>query len=276
MDFGSCDPRLLDEADAIAEELVQSVGVDPDDILLVGARCRDAIHSALGFSFPLLATRDTDIGLALRDWSIFEEIRERYRPTGSTGVRFLVAGTPVDLMPFGSIENPDGVVTPRARMEPISVFGFEDVHSDAAVVPLPSGISIRIPKPAGYAALKLRAWVDRSVAGDAKDAKDLAVACFWYQNWPVVEDRLWADDGTLLLPFELDMDRAAVALLRADSMALLEVPRAADLARRCADTDRDLFIRNFSIHGTNLWPRDRDVLRSYATELLAPSSDTSP
>ncbi|WP_238815562.1 GyrI-like domain-containing protein [Nocardia brasiliensis] len=42
---------------------------------------------------------------------------------------------------------------------------------------MPSGYRIRLPTPAGYAALKLQAWCNRSANSEYQDAADLTSAC---------------------------------------------------------------------------------------------------
>jgi predicted nucleotidyltransferase len=39
---------------------------------------------------------------------------------------------PVDVMPFGEVEDPDGISSPAARREDLIVFGFHNVFERAA------------------------------------------------------------------------------------------------------------------------------------------------
>lgn len=168
-------PRLA-IVDEVVTTLVHEAGVDPAAVMLLGAEARDIIHARLGHQTGLRSTTDLDLGLALKDWSAFEAIDSRMTRTGSTGIRYMIAGVAVDVMPFGPVENPEGIVTPTRQHEDLVVFGFGDVFERADTIRLPKGDMIRIPQPAGYAVLKLRAWLDRLPHHEHKDAVDLATS----------------------------------------------------------------------------------------------------
>lgn len=70
--FERADERLLDDLTKIVDVLMDLTGIDPGQILVVGAGCRDIMHSALGYEFPLRSTSDTDLGIAVADWTVFE------------------------------------------------------------------------------------------------------------------------------------------------------------------------------------------------------------
>ena len=159
----TCDPALLQLPDIVVSELLaQSSGLKAEDIMIVGAQCRDILRSASGQQSGLRTTEDVDFGLALSDWAAYEKLTKGLQPTGNTGIRYQVAGLPTDLMPFGDLENPSGSVVPPSRREPMSVWGFTEVFRASLPLRLPTAGTIRIPTLAGYAALKLAAWLDRS------------------------------------------------------------------------------------------------------------------
>lgn len=163
--------------------------------MLVGAVARHALHVAHGHTYPLRRTDDLDLALAVRGWDAFETLTSRLRPVRSSTstIRYEIAGHRVDLVPFGKlVEQPDGVVTPVRRGEAMSVFGFQDVYAAAHEIVLAGGLRARVPTVPGYAALKLKAWADRSAAHEYKDAADLAVAMHWYQDDPAVDARVWS------------------------------------------------------------------------------------
>lgn len=58
---GFLDPvaRVVDAALRVTDEL------SPDEVMVVGAWCRDILHSALGHTFATIATRDLDLAIAL-------------------------------------------------------------------------------------------------------------------------------------------------------------------------------------------------------------------
>lgn len=190
IDLSAVDERNYDHITPVIAELTSQVGMDPDSILLVGAACRDVLHAAFGQAFPARGTTDTDLGIAVSDWTISERIESSFPRIGSSGIRYRIAGISVDVMPFGEVEDPEGISQPAPRGEDLVVFGFRDVYERAVQLTLPNGQSIRLPQPAGYVALKMRSWIDRSqYHGQDKDAKDLALATFWYQESSEIVDR---------------------------------------------------------------------------------------
>jgi predicted nucleotidyltransferase len=169
------DPLLEVIRDVVSEVRGRAAGLDPSDIMVVGAACRDVLHAGMEHSFLTVATLDLDLGLALSDWGVFEELVDHLPRAGNTGIRYRIAGWPVDLLPFGEVEDPDGVVVPPTRPESISVWAFEEIFAASSVLDLSESLQIRIPTVAGYAAAKLGAWLDRCEWGETKDAADLLV-----------------------------------------------------------------------------------------------------
>lgn len=70
------------------------------------------------------------------------------------------------------------------------MWAFEEIFAAAVPLALPSGVEVRIPTIAGYAAAKVGAWLDRSEWHETKDAGDLALAAYWYEHSTDVHDRL--------------------------------------------------------------------------------------
>jgi predicted nucleotidyltransferase len=244
-------------AEVVEAAVAAAKGLKPDHIMVVGAWCRDILHRTLGHTFPTAATRDLDIALALSSWDAYRALAASFRPAGNTGIRFRIAGENVDLLPFGSVENPDGVVSPPSRDEPFSVWAFEEFYASSLPLPLTEGLSIRIPTVEGYAAAKLGAWLDRSQWHEAKDAADLTLIMYWYAESTAVHDRLYdTPTGNKILVSEgLDLPLAAAHLLGTDVTATIG-PRRRDelLARWPGDTD--LLVRELRLHGSPNWPSD--------------------
>ncbi len=226
------DESRLSIVDLVVQDLVARTGVNPDNLMIIGAEARDHLHHHVhGSQLPVRGTRDVDIALAVNRWADYEAVTRAYNLTGNNGVRYRVAGLPVDFMPFGSaVEEPDGVVVPAARREEMSVFGFQDVFSRAEPLVLPSGLQVRVPTTAGYVALKLRAWVDRSSYED-KDAQDLALAVEWYSSDEDIREELWdLVEDAVFLQYDSDTDLVAARLLGRRAAQVLTAPRARELA----------------------------------------------
>lgn len=247
IDLSRADQRLLDEPALVVNDLVNAVGLDPDAVMLIGAVCRDILHSALGHSYAVRGTTDTDIGIAVSDWSAWERIDSSYARLGTNGVRYRVGEHAVDIMPFGGIEDPSGIASPSSRDEELVVFGFGDVYERALRLPVADGVDIRLPQPAGYAALKMRSWVDRSAYGEDKDAKDLAVAAHWYRESSEIEHVLYETEAgiALLEDADWDMEIACTMLLGDHIRDQLSTANHADLSERWSEIDLGIFAKSF-------------------------------
>lgn len=78
LDPTKCDPALPDVVDdVVAELMAKSTQLRTDDMMVVGAHCRDILQSALGHRFPLRPTTDIDLGLAVANWPAYKELTER-------------------------------------------------------------------------------------------------------------------------------------------------------------------------------------------------------
>lgn len=227
--------------------------------MLVGAQCRDVLHARQGHAFSLRATDDVDIGIALADWDAYGDLTSRLTRSGHTGIQFEVAGVRTDLLPFGEIERPAGTVTPEPRTEPLSVWAFREVFDGADTLALPTAGSIRIPTVAGYVALKLAAWLDRSPDGQYKDAGDLAAAMHWYAESEAVVERLYTDEAGqgVLLGYEVDTARGTAHLLGLDVSELIGPSRSAELRARWPGERGDLLPAEMSLPTGASWPTSR-------------------
>lgn len=261
LDLTTCSPSGTDLLRSVIEEIVQvSPRIVPADIMVVGASCRDVLHAALGHRHPLRGTNDIDIALALPDWTAFDELIGNLSqvPGSGNGIRYLVAGLVVDLMPFGGIENPKGNVTPPPRTEAFSVWAFAEVFANALQLPLNEALSVRIPSIPGYTALKLCAWLDRSAYQETKDAADLATALYWYTESSFVQERLYGSEPgiAVLIDVEMDVSLACGRLLGSDVAELLGSDRLLELQARWPGERRDLLVREFTPLSIASWPND--------------------
>ncbi|HWS36707.1 MAG TPA: hypothetical protein VN408_28710 [Actinoplanes sp.] len=256
LDLARADPLLLDPVDGVTTELLaRSTLLGPGDVMLVGAHCRDILQSSLGHEFPLRATSDIDLGLAVANWAAYDELVTRLPSAGGTGIRFQVARMTADLMPFGKVEDPPGSVTPATRGEPLSVWGFAEVFAGSLPLVLPVAGTIRIPSAAGYAALKLVAWLDRSTYGEFKDAGDIATVVYWYSRSPAVEALLYdTEQGQeLLVAEEMDGPAAAARLLGVDIAGVIGAERLAEVAVRWPDLSSDRLTHHMTVINAPDW-----------------------
>jgi predicted nucleotidyltransferase len=257
-DLTCCHPALLHLPDRVVDALLQkSRDLTADRIMLVGARCRDVIHSSLGHEEGLALTSDLDIGLVISDLDDYEEIVRPLDPAGGTGIRYMLGGVPTDLMPFGEVEDPVGTVTPEGRGESLSVWAFREVFAGSMPLALPSGSQIRIPTVEGYAALKLAAWLDRHPYFEFKDARDLATCVFWYSESSAIESRLYTTESGIqaLIEYDMDVRKAAAHMLGVDIAAHIGERRVDELKQRWPGS-RDDLISEFKVEIDSAgWPR---------------------
>ncbi|MET1005887.1 MAG: hypothetical protein ABWX96_10075 [Propionibacteriaceae bacterium] len=216
--------------------------------MLVGAWCRDTLHAALGHDFDTSATRDVDLGLALSGWETYERLMNVFPRVGDTGVAFRIAGLVVDLLPFGELEDPRGIILPPTRRDVISVWAFAEILLSSSPLPLSPSLTIRCPTVPGYTAAKVAAWLDRSEWGEVKDATDLALTAYWYVESKQVQDRLYGtpEGQHILVAEEADLPRAAARMLGHDVSDLVGPERRAELLERWPG-DLDMLVRNFGL-----------------------------
>lgn len=275
LSFGDPDPDILTIVATVVEQLEHDADIHPSAVMVIGAHARDVIHSGLGHGGPPRRTDDVDLALALSSWDDYRPIPQLYERLGDSDIRFRIAGVPVDVMPFGPhLEKPPGVVTPPPRKDGWTVAGFQDVHRSAQHVPLgPRRRTVRVPSPAGYTALKMRSWADRSAQHDTKDAQDLAVSCYWYMTSSTVHDELYetAPGQELLVTHAWDQDLAAVALLSVHVADILSVSIKTELGVDWRASDLELLARDFAstsgVHWTAERTRRRAVLDALASAL---------
>lgn len=263
--------RELDPLRLVIETLDKIADFDSETVMIIGAQCRDALHKLQGHDFPLRSTTDLDIAIAISDWEVYERIVSKLRPSGDTGIRFIVSGIPVDIMPFGTVENPRGSVTPRSRSERIDVFAFREIFTEATPLELGPGSVVRLPTRAGYSALKMKAWCDRSIRYEERDASDLAVACYWYQNDPEVIRGLYESlrGNQHLENAEFNQDLAALAVMAEDIRGTIGIQRASELKNYWEASDLGYLSKYFtpSLFPPGAWTSDLSTRQQYARHL---------
>ncbi|WP_343996104.1 hypothetical protein [Nocardioides dubius] len=259
----------------MAELAAKVPGLDLDAVMLVGAQCRDVLHVGLGHAFGTRSSFDVDLGLALRSWDDHREVTQACGAPGANGIQYRVAGLPVDLLPFGEVEEPAGLVTPPERKEALSVWAFAEVYQESRSLPLGGSLHLRIPTVPGYAAIKLAAWLDRSAYGQYKDAVDLALVMLWYRNHEGMLDRLYEQHPEVMADYDYDLTLAAAALLGMDAMQVVGAARAAELRARWPRTSRALeeLAGELRPSGDEALPVEERLPRARRLELAAALAD---
>jgi predicted nucleotidyltransferase len=249
----SADDHLLrsgnfDDVLSVVGNLYARGGVAPGCLMLVGARCRDLLNYRCGFTDPGRTTRDADIAVAVASWDEFERIGASFPSQSDAWQRVAVGGVPVDIVPFGNLEDPPGHIGGIDGGEPwgMDVSGYGRVFSTADEVVIDGIGTLKIPTVAGFALLKLFAWLDRGPRRIHKDASDLSLVLFWYYadtEYLYAEDNLWVFDDEELLDSEW---YRAAALLAESIRNICDADTLETLVRRVADCDRRRLIAHFS------------------------------
>jgi predicted nucleotidyltransferase len=191
-------------------------GATARDILLVGVF---GLETGRG-------TRDVDLAVALDGWPAFEAMKARLVATGAFAAdqqivhRFFHLrgerrGYPIDLIPFGAIEDPGATIAwPPDRSIVMNVAGYREAFDAAALVEVGPGFVVRVVSLPGLALLKLVAWADRGAA-DPRDAIDLAILLRRYHA-AGNEERLYGAEIAVLETTGYDVDLAGPRLLGRD------------------------------------------------------------
>ncbi len=221
---GEADLRPLAE---IVAALRDACGVD---FLLVGATARDVVLRGHGIS-PARLTNDVDFAFAVRDWEEFDQTRARLVESGRfvqgrDSHRITFKGIPVDLIPFGSIEDSSRHVTWPPDAAVMNVMGFEEADRTTQGVLLPDGAQIRVPEVACLLVMKLAAWGDRK---QDKDATDIQLLAWHYGD--ISQERLFGKEMATYSELGFDMALAGARLLGRDARRALEGPKSRESAQ---------------------------------------------
>lgn len=173
-------PEMKDEDLCSLFETIERY-VDLDSVMLVGARARDIHQLKYRNAPPVRTTNDVDLALAVSGWGPLQAMRETYPSPIDEWQKLQIGSLPVDVVPFGGLENPPGKV-PAGDGFLMNVAGLEEAFESCEIHTLSNGVRIKIPSVPGFAALKLHAWLDRHPEGKYKDAKDLALILAWYEG----------------------------------------------------------------------------------------------
>jgi len=208
-------------------EVITSVANEKNiKFFIVGATARDLVmHHGFGIE-ARRATKDIDLAVQVSSWDEFEALKDRLVETGSfaatrTGQRMLYGKMPIDIVPFGSIKEADGLISwPPEHEVRMNTLGFDDAYNDAMAVRLKESpvLDVLVASPQSMAALKIIAWSDRADI-NPKDAIDLE---FIIQNYLDIgnNERLY-EEHIDLLDDNFDYVRTGARLLGRDIANIL-------------------------------------------------------
>lgn len=149
------------------------------ELLLIGAIARDFITHHHWGADAGRATKDIDFAVQASTWDEYALLQDALVDEAfiRTGVAHQLEhnGVKVDLVPFGAITAPDGVLAwPPDGQPQMSTAGLLEAFQTAIVFEhrAPSAWTIRVPAPPTFLGLKVLAWADRG-HDKSKDAEDI-------------------------------------------------------------------------------------------------------
>ncbi len=193
---------------------------------MIGARAIDIqLHNVYGLP-TFNPTNDTDFAAAVENWSDYNALKSglirtgHFKPDVHKVHRLDFDGAyPVDLVPFGGLEKPRGVIAwPPEFDQVMKVQCFAEINSTAEEIEVPGiGFTLRAASLPGLMLMKLFAWNDRT---ERKDAWNIASLLQNY-NLIVEEARLVADED-IYKAVAYDSVKAGAALLGKDAAAIAD------------------------------------------------------
>ena len=196
--------------------------------LLVGAMARDLLLSYAHGIQSQRATEDLDFAFAVANWQAYGELRDALIaghaftevPRVQHRLRF-TGEYRVDLIPFGGVESPEGMIDwPAPQDARMVVLGFREAMDAAVEVKLPGDVPVAVASLPAQALLKLFAWGDRRLTQPGKDAGDLWLFLRNYLD-AGNRERLYSEAEHLLDADDYDDDVAGAWLLGSDARRLL-------------------------------------------------------
>ncbi|MDE1179349.1 nucleotidyl transferase AbiEii/AbiGii toxin family protein [Paraburkholderia sp.] len=203
--------------------------------VVAGATARDILLWHVYGQRPDRATRDVDVAVCAVSWDAHEAFIAALEGTGlfardrNAQQRLMFRDpetgrpVPLDLVPFGQIEQPEGSIGwPPAGETVMRVLGFQEAFDTAVDVEVDAGLVVPVVTLPALAVLKLLAWQDRRAQSN-KDASDLLLLLRHYLDAGNAE-RIWEVGGELLRQHGFDLTLAAAGLLGQDARRVVLPP----------------------------------------------------
>jgi predicted nucleotidyltransferase len=213
-------------------------------VFMAGAMARDLIL-AYGYGINTgRKTEDVDWAMSVENWDQFEALKTALVASARFSINKHAhrlryrQSVPVDLMPFGGIEDDQGVISwPPDHHTVMTVLGFKDAYQNSITIRLPGDVDIQVVSLPGLALLKLLAWNERHLEFPMKDAHDFALIARHYID-AGNQERLYDEFAILHEDPEFDYELASARMLGHDIGRVFgEVPRMAAVDILMRETD---------------------------------------
>jgi predicted nucleotidyltransferase len=179
--------------DDLPLEALRSLGESVGDFVLIGQVAIDLVTRGQAHLPPDRLTRDVDVAIAVASR---QEFHDRVLPLGpkqGTSFRFRVAGSAVDVLPYGDLAVGHEVIVDEDHLD---VAGMADADRTAVTMDLGEGVLVRVASLSSLVALKLIAWTVRGTRTNDKDAHDVTLLLRASGSGDF-EDELWNDNEAL-------------------------------------------------------------------------------
>jgi len=216
---------------AILKSIDGNTKIQGIDYFVIGAMARDIILQHVFEIGPIRATRDIDFAFAVQNWETFDRIKkqllqndnrftygsnkEPYRLIYTMEIDSVESTRPVDILPFGGVENFDhSILWPPDMDVMMTVMGFSEASRSTVMVECDSSLTIPVASVPGLAMLKLISWMERT-GDNRKDAQDFSLYLHKYADLGNM-DRLYGKELALLEAAKYDPEKAGARLLGKD------------------------------------------------------------
>jgi predicted nucleotidyltransferase len=233
------------------QAVAQPLGID---YFLIGAAARDLMLQHAHNIAPSRRTEDVDFAVSVSDWPIFETLRSALLGSGHFSERSKTAihklrhqatGLPLDIVPFGGIENPDRTISwPPDHHTVFDCFGAREAFDVSIPVQLPKNVTLRVASIPALALLKITAWEDRKHSHPGRDAGDLLLYARHYMDCDNY-DRAAQDHSDLFTKDDYDHEATGARLLGRDIANLVDkgsIEPVLSILLPQADTDGPLLL----------------------------------
>lgn len=215
--------KISETSVSILREIVEVSTKMNVPFFMVGATARDIILEHQFDIKPARATIDIDIGVLIVGWNQFNTLKnelirsDRFSPSKQIQRLIYDDKFPVDIIPFGAIEDENGSITwPPGHEISMSMVGFQECYQHSAPVKLSSNpeLIVKVVTLAGLALLKLISW-DDNLERRSKDAPDLLLIMRHYLDAGNL-DRLFDQGSDIIDGDSYDYDLASARFLGRD------------------------------------------------------------
>lgn len=210
------------------QEVAQALGID---YFLMGAAARNLMLQHAHNIVPSRLTEDVDFAVNVSDWPSFESLRtallgsDQFSGGSETAIhklRHKATGLPLDIVPFGGIENTDRTISwPPDYHTVFDCFGASEAFEASIPVQLPNKVTLRVASIPALALLKITAWEDRKHSHPGRDAGDLLLYARHYLDCYNL-DRAAQDHSDLFNTNDYDHEATGARLLGRDIADLLD------------------------------------------------------